>query len=65
MPRALLDYLAQAWIADRHRQTQRDAPTRAASDARHPRPSRRVRRVRGLPAVAARVRTAPSGGSPR
>jgi hypothetical protein len=50
MPRALLDYLAQTWTADRHRQAQRDAPARAASHARHPRPSRRAHRVRGLPA---------------
>jgi hypothetical protein len=61
MSRALLHYLAQAWMADRYRQAQRHAPTRAASDVGHPRPSRRARRVRGLPAVVERVRTAPGG----
>ena len=40
MPRALLYYLAQTCTADLHRQTQRDAPARAASQACHSRPSR-------------------------
>ncbi len=65
MPRALLHYLAQAWIADQLRRPQRDAPTRAATDARHSRSSRRAHRVRGLPAVAARVRTVAGSGSAR
>ena len=65
MPRALLHYLAQAWIADQYRQAQRDAPTRAASDACHPRPSQRAHRARELPAVVARVRTVPGRGGAR
>ena len=65
MPSALLYYLAQTGTADRHRQAQRDAPARAARQARHPRPSRRAHRVRGLPAVMARIRTVPGGGSAR
>jgi hypothetical protein len=63
MPRALLSYLAQTWTADRYRQAQRAAPGRAASQARHPRPSPRAHRVRSHPAVLARLlRTVPDGG---
>jgi len=57
-------YLVQARTAELRRQAQRDAPARAASQARHTRTARRGRRARGLPAVAARrVRTVLGGGS--
>jgi hypothetical protein len=63
---ALLYYLAQTWTADRYRQAERHAPARAASQARHPRPSLRAHRARGLPAVVARrLRTVPGSGSAR
>jgi len=59
MGSALLYYLAQTWTADRYWQA------RAASRARHSRPSPRAHRARGLPAVAARrLRTVLGGGSP-
>ena len=61
MPRALLCYLAQTWTADRYRQAQRDAPARAASRARAPRPCLRARE---LPAVVARRLRTALGGSP-
>jgi len=65
MRAALLNYVTQAWIADRYRQAQRDAPGRAASQARHSRPSPRAHRTRALPAVMARrLRTVLGGGSP-
>jgi hypothetical protein len=64
MPRALLYYLAQDWTADRRRQARRDAPARAASRARHSRPSSRAHRARGLPAVTARRLRTVFGGSP-
>jgi len=64
MPRALLYYLAQAWTADQHRHAQRDAPARAASHARHPRPSTHASRARGLPAAMARCLRTVLGGSP-
>jgi hypothetical protein len=47
MGRALLYYLAQTWTADRYRQAQDDAPARAASQARHSRPSPRAPRRPG------------------
>ena len=47
----MLYYLAQTWTADRYWQAQHDAPARAASRARHSRPSPRAHRARGLPAV--------------
>ena len=47
MCRAFLYYLAQAWTEDLHRQTQRDKPARAASQARHSRPSPRAPGRRG------------------
>jgi hypothetical protein len=50
--------LAQARIADLHRQAQRDALVRAASQARHARAQRR-HPVRGLPAAMARRVLAP------
>jgi hypothetical protein len=64
--RAAFDtYLTYAWIADRYRQAQPDAPARAASRARRSRPSPRADRARGLPAmVARRLRTVLGGGSP-
>jgi hypothetical protein len=62
MPRALLYYLAQAWTADRYRQAHRAAPAGAPRRARHARPSPRVHRARGLPAVAARCLRAVFGG---
>ena len=66
MPRALLYYLAQTWTADAYRQAQRHAPGRSARQARHPRPSPRAHRARGLLAeVVRRVRTVPVGGSAR
>ena len=43
MGSALLYYLAQTWTADRYWQAQHDAPARAASRARHSRPSPRPR----------------------
>ena len=62
MCQALLYYLAHTWTADLHRQTQRDKPARAASQARHFRPSPRAHRARRLPAVVARrVRTVLDG----
>jgi hypothetical protein len=62
MRAAFHNYLTHAWIADRYRQAQPDAPTRAASRARHSRPSPRAHRARGLPAAAARrLRTVLSG----
>jgi hypothetical protein len=65
MPRALLYCLAQAWTADRYRQAHRDAPARAASRARHPRPSPRAPSRPRLPAVVARrLRAVLDGGSP-
>ena len=65
MGSALLYYLAQTWTADRYWQAQPDAPARAASRARHSRPSPRAHRARGLPAVVARrLRTVLGGGSP-
>ena len=64
MPRALLYYLAQAWAADRYRQAHRDAPARAASRARHSRPSPRAPRADGLPAAVARRLRIVLGGSP-
>ena len=36
MRAVILYYLVQAQAAERHRHAQRDAPTRAASRARHP-----------------------------
>ena len=46
--RAAFDtYLTYAWIADRYRQAQPDAPARAASWARHSRPSPRASRRPG------------------
>jgi len=64
MRAVILYYLVQAQAAERHRHAQRDAPTRAASRARHPRTPGR-RRACGLPAVLARrVRTVLGGGSP-
>lgn len=64
MCQALMYYLAQTWTADLHWQTQRDRPARAASQARHFRPSPRPHRARRLPAVVVRrVRTG-LGGSP-
>jgi len=54
-------YLTRAWTADRYPQARRGAPARAASRARHCRPSPRAS---GLPAVVAcRLRTV-LGGSP-
>ena len=53
MPRALLYYLAQTWTADPHRQSQRGAAARAASQSRHTRPPGRRYRLRRLPAAAA------------
>jgi hypothetical protein len=47
-------YLAQAQIADLHRQAQRDALARAASRARHARAQQPSHPVRGLPAAIAR-----------
>jgi hypothetical protein len=64
MPRALLYYLAQDWTADRYRQAQRDAPARAASQARHSPPAPRAHRARALPAVVARRLRTVLGGSP-
>jgi hypothetical protein len=65
MRAAFLCYLIQAWTADRYPQAQPDAPARAASRARHARPSPRAHRARGLPAVVARrLRIVPGGGSP-
>jgi hypothetical protein len=65
MRSALLYDLAQTWTADRYQQAQRDAPARAASRARPPRPSPRASRARGLPAVVARrLRAVLGGGSP-
>jgi len=63
MPRALLYYLAQAQTADRQWQARRDAPARAASRVRHPRPAPRAPR-RGLPAAVARRLRTVLGGSP-
>jgi hypothetical protein len=64
MPRALLYYLALVRTADRHWRAQRDAPARAARQARHPRRSPRAHSARGLPAAVARhVRTVPGSGS--
>jgi hypothetical protein len=61
----ILYYVVQAQAAEQHRQAQRDASARAASQARHPRTPRRVHRARTLPAVAARrMRTVLGGGSP-
>jgi hypothetical protein len=58
-------YLAQARIADLHRQAQRDALARAASQARRARTQRRRHPVGALPGVMARrVLTLLSGGSP-
>jgi hypothetical protein len=58
MRAAFHTYLTQAWTADRYPQAQRHAPARAASRARHSRPSPRAHRARGLrAAVARRVRT--------
>ena len=66
MPRALLYYLAQTWTEDVYWQAQRHAPGRSAPQARHPRPSPRAHRARGLLAeVVRRVRTVPVGGSAR
>ena len=65
MRAAFHNYLTHAWIADRYQQAQRDGPARAASRARHSRPSPRAHRARGLPAaVARRLRTVLGGGSP-
>ena len=65
MRAAFHTYLTYAWIADRYRQAQPDAPARAASRARHSRPSPRAHRARGFPAVVARrLRTVLGGGSP-
>ena len=58
-------YLVQARAAELHRQSQRDAPAQAESQARHTRRLRRGRRARGLPAVEAlRVLTVRGGGNP-
>jgi hypothetical protein len=46
--------LAQARIADLHRQAQRDALSCAASGARHARADKPSHPVRGFPAVMAR-----------
>ena len=54
--------LAQARIADLHRQAQRDARARAASRARRARTPQRRHPVRGLPAVMARRVLAVLGG---
>jgi hypothetical protein len=64
MPRALLYYLAQAWIADRYRQAQRDTAAWAPSRACHSQRSPRAPRARGLPAVVARRLRTVLGGSP-
>jgi hypothetical protein len=56
MRAAFLCYLTRAWTEDRYPQAQRDAPARAASRARHSRPSPRAHRARGLPAAVARAR---------
>jgi hypothetical protein len=61
---AIHHQLAQARIADLHRQAQHDALARAASRARRARTPQR-RPVRGLPAVMARrVLTVLGSGSP-
>jgi hypothetical protein len=69
MPRALLHNLAQAWIADRLRRPQHDAPTRAATDARHLWSSRRPSRPRapgrgGARADRGRQRQRPIAATP-
>ncbi len=51
---AILHDLAQARIADLHRQAQRDALVRAARRGRRPRLHHRIRPIRGLGAVVAR-----------
>ena len=64
MRAAFLCYLTRAWTADRYRQAQRDAPTRAASRVRHSWRSPRAYRVRELPAVVAHYLRTVLGGSP-
>ena len=68
MRQALLYYLAQTWNADLHRQTQRDKPARAASQARQFRPSLRTQRHAGSrplrPPRAHRPRRQPRTGMP-
>lgn len=57
--------LAQARVADLHRQAQRDAQARAAIQARRARAPQRRHPARKLPAVVARrVLTALGGGIP-
>jgi hypothetical protein len=62
---AFLYYLVQTWTADPYRQAQREAPARAASQARRTCTPRRGYRVRRLPAVVnRRMLTMLGGGSP-
>lgn len=57
--------LAQARVADLHRQARRDAQARVASQARRARAPQRRHPARMLPAVMARrVLAALGGGSP-
>ena len=55
--------LAQARVADLHRQAQHDAQARAASQARRARAAERRHPVRGLPAVMARRLLTTLGGA--
>ena len=65
MHSVILYCVVQAQAAELHRRAQREAPARAATQARRARTARSGHRVRGVSAVVARrMLTVLGGGSP-